>query len=575
MTESKKLLRTTLEEKIMIIDYFKNSNRPQNETVEHFKDKYAISTSSFSDWLKHEDELRERYLSALNKPTLIAQSVKQSKRKATFKYGAINEEMLNAVNERLNKNLPITEPILREYWSKFAKKYGVTDPKRLDCFSHGWLANFKKKLGLTKLNSKGKCNLKNNDIDNNNNNDNNDDNNNIHAKRKFDQIDSSDNLISPEQIIPTIATTPENRDKTALQYVSVSIVGRPRDTIMLNNHQKMITKPLVTDFNDYNNNINDINNTNYTNNTNNINNSTNTQITNTPLHALEFLDNPIKNKNLTNSKPPSMWDPIIQNDNYNLTNSKYQFNLQSLPNKSDQSNPIRFTTNYNKSPGLGPSSILLNTNNQSDNNTNNNIGVDNNNNNSSNSNSDQPLNSKMTNSNSLLLSRNLDVNRQPYHIIKELGGQNIQNLSSISGLPNISSNLQFNNSNSNSNSNSNNHNNNNNTINNNEHMNNNNNILNNIPNFLNAPIINNPKNNLNNNTNLSNFPNSSEHLSINDMEKLIFIDANRFFRQYKSTEKFKQSKLLFEEFKTQFMADKFDFLQGKNSNFISNENNNN
>lgn len=148
--EPKKLPRTNLEEKLMIIDYFKNSNKPQSETVEHFKDKFSISTSSFSEWLKHEDELRQRYMKAVNGPQGVSENIKLSKRKSTFKYGPINEAMHKIVSERLSMNLPVTEPILRHYWATFTKEYGVTDPKRAECFSHGWLANFKKRHGLTK-----------------------------------------------------------------------------------------------------------------------------------------------------------------------------------------------------------------------------------------------------------------------------------------------------------------------------------------------------------------------------------------------------------------------------------------
>ncbi|ODQ44972.1 hypothetical protein PICMEDRAFT_17481 [Pichia membranifaciens NRRL Y-2026] len=142
---------TNLEEKIMIIDYFKNSNKPQSETVEHFKDKFSISTSSFSEWLKHEEELRERYIRAVNGPRGVSENLKLSKRKSTFKYGPINDAMHKVVSERLSMDLPVTEPILRHYWSEFTKEYGVTDPKRAKSFSHGWLANFKKRHGLTKV----------------------------------------------------------------------------------------------------------------------------------------------------------------------------------------------------------------------------------------------------------------------------------------------------------------------------------------------------------------------------------------------------------------------------------------
>lgn len=135
--------RTTLEEKIMIIDHFHRSNKPQADTVEFFKDRYSISTSSLSEWLKDEKTLRDLYNNS-------NEFLKKSKRKLRFKYDKINEEMDKLVEERIKEKKPIHEPFLRENWAIFAQKYGVEDPKRLLSFSHGWLSQFKKRHGLDK-----------------------------------------------------------------------------------------------------------------------------------------------------------------------------------------------------------------------------------------------------------------------------------------------------------------------------------------------------------------------------------------------------------------------------------------
>ncbi|KAH3663857.1 hypothetical protein OGAPHI_005260 [Ogataea philodendri] len=145
-----KLPRANLEQKIMIIDHFHNSKRPQSETVDFFRDQFSISTSSFSEWLKNEAELRLRYREAHQADSATSKSMRSSKRKLSFKYEPINRAMHKVVEDRLAQNLPITEPILREYWAKFAREYGVDDPKRLESFSHGWLSTFKRRHGLFK-----------------------------------------------------------------------------------------------------------------------------------------------------------------------------------------------------------------------------------------------------------------------------------------------------------------------------------------------------------------------------------------------------------------------------------------
>ncbi|CUM64790.1 uncharacterized protein PRCAT00002402001 [Priceomyces carsonii] len=144
-----KLPRATLEQKIQILDFYHHSNRPQLETVDRYKNEISISTSSFSEWLKNEEELRERLNQAGSSFS------KNSRRKVKFKYEKINRAMDLLVKQKLERNEPINEPILREYWSIYAHQYGVDDPKRLVGFSHGWLSQFKKRHGLNKKRMSG------------------------------------------------------------------------------------------------------------------------------------------------------------------------------------------------------------------------------------------------------------------------------------------------------------------------------------------------------------------------------------------------------------------------------------
>ena len=137
--------RATLAQKIKVLDYFHQSDSPQLKTVDHFKDHFSISTSSLSEWLKNETELRRRYNEAAD-----FNALQNSRRKATFKYEKINKAMDKLVQDKLARNELISEPILRKHWAVFAQQYGVDDPKRMHSFSHGWLSQFKKRHGIKK-----------------------------------------------------------------------------------------------------------------------------------------------------------------------------------------------------------------------------------------------------------------------------------------------------------------------------------------------------------------------------------------------------------------------------------------
>lgn len=143
-SDKPKLPRATLEQKIKILDYYQNSQRPQLDTVEKFKNEVAISTSTFNEWVKHEHEYRERYQQLAN------DFQKNAKRKVKYKYDKINRAMDLLVQQKMERGDEISEPILRGYWQVYAHQFGVDNPKRLIGFSHGWLAQFKKRHGLSR-----------------------------------------------------------------------------------------------------------------------------------------------------------------------------------------------------------------------------------------------------------------------------------------------------------------------------------------------------------------------------------------------------------------------------------------
>lgn len=129
--------RATLQQKVQILDYLHAKKCLQVEAVQHFKHKVAISKSSINEWLKHEAELRLRLQAA---PAAAG----GQKRRVKFKYEQINLKM----DALVEANPALTGPQLRVYWRKYAHKFGVDDPKRLEGFSHGWFEQFKKRHNL-------------------------------------------------------------------------------------------------------------------------------------------------------------------------------------------------------------------------------------------------------------------------------------------------------------------------------------------------------------------------------------------------------------------------------------------
>lgn len=63
-----------------------------------------------------------------------------------------------------------------------------------------------------------------------------------------------------------------------------------------------------------------------------------------------------------------------------------------------------------------------------------------------------------------------------------------------------------------------------------------------------------------------------DKFNFDDMEKLLFVHADKFFKQFKGTHEFDQSKELFDEFKTRFMADKHQYLAHQKRRRRSSEN---
>lgn len=136
--------RATLAQKIKVLDLYHQANKSQAEIVKHFESEFSISTSSMSEWLKKEEHLRRRF------NEIGSALLKNSRRESNQKYEEINRAMDLMVQQRLERREPVSETILREYWSIYAHQYGVDDPKRLVGFSHGWLCHFKKRHGLTR-----------------------------------------------------------------------------------------------------------------------------------------------------------------------------------------------------------------------------------------------------------------------------------------------------------------------------------------------------------------------------------------------------------------------------------------
>ncbi|AMD21011.1 HEL270Cp [Eremothecium sinecaudum] len=137
--------RATLEQRIKILNVYHRTKMTQAQVVNLFKDQISISGSTFSEWVKREQELRERYADLQARQVAKA---REGKNKSSYKYKRMNDIMDRYLLALQAQNQPITENILRQHWQKYAKSLGIADPKRLKSFSNGWLSQFKKRHGL-------------------------------------------------------------------------------------------------------------------------------------------------------------------------------------------------------------------------------------------------------------------------------------------------------------------------------------------------------------------------------------------------------------------------------------------
>ncbi|KAL6933383.1 uncharacterized protein HGUI_02970 [Hanseniaspora guilliermondii] len=172
-----KLNRATLEQKLAIVLFFKyhKDELPRFKLVNMLNKKISISISSLSSWLKNEQTLREKYMKMSQKSmdtfnfnqiiqdilnsddldevksrnnSISLNNININKDNPRNKYIKINKMMDDLVMERKQKQLPITESILKSYWIKFYPLCNIKDPKRSKGPSNGWLDNFKNKHEL-------------------------------------------------------------------------------------------------------------------------------------------------------------------------------------------------------------------------------------------------------------------------------------------------------------------------------------------------------------------------------------------------------------------------------------------
>lgn len=183
-TIDNKINRATLEQKLAIVLFFNQhkSEMPRFKLVNMLNKKISISISSLSSWLKKEESLKEKYFNISNTPidsfdfNQIIQDILNSEDNESLsdntnmsdrhnsislnhininkkdnprsKYIKINKMMDDLVIDRKQKQLPITESILKTYWVKFFPLCDIKDSKRAKGPSNGWLDNFKNKHEL-------------------------------------------------------------------------------------------------------------------------------------------------------------------------------------------------------------------------------------------------------------------------------------------------------------------------------------------------------------------------------------------------------------------------------------------
>lgn len=135
--------RATLEQRLQLLTLYHQSNMTQAQIVEKFREKISISGSTFSEWVRREQEFREKY-KLLSKKELLNSG------RNTVKNN-INDLMDEFARNCRKGQIEITDQMIKEQWCKSLQVLGLEDSKKLKNFNPTWLSKFKKRHGLRQL----------------------------------------------------------------------------------------------------------------------------------------------------------------------------------------------------------------------------------------------------------------------------------------------------------------------------------------------------------------------------------------------------------------------------------------
>lgn len=128
--------RANVEQKVMVLDYIRDTRCTISEAVRHFihiKSPFKLSASSVSDWLRKESEIRSSIKHNINK----------------YKLPHVVLMMETVVNQKLLNKLPVNDAVLIDVWkdalASYKDMYRLTDQFISKGPSKGFIYRFKKR----------------------------------------------------------------------------------------------------------------------------------------------------------------------------------------------------------------------------------------------------------------------------------------------------------------------------------------------------------------------------------------------------------------------------------------------
>lgn len=138
--------RATLEQKVAVLDFMKQTGSSQLATVAHFLrpgqgHNFQFSRATLSTWIMDEPNIRKEYSRG-------ASNIKQYKKKPVMKYPQLNSLVEQEIKQNFTNGQRISDQMIKETFNKFIIELGLE--KEDIRLSSGMLTSFKRRNGIFK-----------------------------------------------------------------------------------------------------------------------------------------------------------------------------------------------------------------------------------------------------------------------------------------------------------------------------------------------------------------------------------------------------------------------------------------